>query len=78
MVPDLLDNSRLYNVEFNYNFKNLSDIFDMQVGGQWRQYDLFTNGTVFLEDPDDGVNERIHINEYGAYIQIGKKILMSD
>lgn len=69
-----IDNSRLYNVEFNYNFKNLFDIFDMQVGGQWRQYDLFTNGTVFLEDPDgDGVNERIHINEYGAYIQIGKK-----
>ncbi len=69
-----IDNSRLYNVEFNYNFKKLFDIFDMQIGAQWRQYDLFTEGTVFLEDPDgDGVNERIHINEYGAYLQIGKK-----
>ncbi|MEZ5008606.1 MAG: carboxypeptidase-like regulatory domain-containing protein [Chitinophagales bacterium] len=69
-----IDNSRLYNVEFNYNFKKLFDIFDMQVGGQWRQYDLFTNGTVYLEDQDgDGINERIHINEYGAYLQVGKK-----
>jgi outer membrane cobalamin receptor len=70
------DNSRMYHVEFNYNFKKLFDIFDMQVGGNWRQYDLFTDGTVFLEDPDgDGINERIHINEYAGYIQIGKKIL---
>ena len=70
-----IDNSRMYNVEFNYNFKNLFDIFGLQVGAQWRQYDLFTDGTVFLEDPDgDGVNERIHINEYGAYAQISKKI----
>jgi iron complex outermembrane receptor protein len=70
-----IDNSRLYNVEFNYNFKKLFDFVDLQVGAQWRQYDLFTQGTVFLEDPDgDGVNERIHINEYGAYAQIGKKL----
>jgi outer membrane receptor protein involved in Fe transport len=69
-----IDNSRLYNVEFNYNFKKLFDVVDLQVGAQWRQYDLFTQGTVFLEDPDgDGINERIHINEYGAYTQIGKK-----
>ncbi|MCP4088407.1 MAG: TonB-dependent receptor plug domain-containing protein, partial [Gammaproteobacteria bacterium] len=55
----LYDNSRMYNVEANYNFKKLFDVFDMQVGGNWRQYDLFTDGTVFLEDPDgDGVNER--------------------
>lgn len=70
-----VDNSRLYNVEFNYNFKKLFNVFDMQVGAQWRQYDLFTDGTVFLEDPDgDGVNDRIHINEYGAYLQVGKKL----
>ncbi|MCP4124494.1 MAG: TonB-dependent receptor, partial [Bacteroidetes bacterium] len=69
------DNSRMYNVEANYNFKKLFDVFDMQVGGNWRQYDLFTDGTVFLEDPDgDGVNERIHINEYAGYLQIGKKL----
>ncbi len=70
------DNSRMYHAEFNYNFKNVFTIFDLLVGGNWRQYDLFTNGTVFLEDPDgDGVNERIKINEYAGYIQIGKKLL---
>ena len=70
------DNSRMYHVEFNYNFKKLFDFFDLQAGGNWRQYDLFTDGTVFFEDPDgDGVNERIHINEYAGYVQIGKKIL---
>lgn len=70
------DNSRMYHVEGNYNFMKLFDIFDMQVGGSWRMYDLFTEGTVFLEDPDgDGVNERIKINEYAGYLQVGKKLI---
>ena len=69
-----VDNSRLYNVEADYNFSQITDVIEILVGGAWRQYDLFTDGTVFLEDPDgDGINERIHINEYGAFVQIGKK-----
>jgi outer membrane receptor protein involved in Fe transport len=46
---------------------------DVQVGGNWRQYDLFSNGTIFNESPVDGVNfERIKISEYGVYGVVAK------
>ncbi len=66
------DNSKLYHVEGNYQFKNLKWA-DIQVGGNWRQYNLFSNGTIFNEAPNDGVNfERIRINEFGMYGVIAK------
>jgi iron complex outermembrane recepter protein len=69
-----VDNSRLYHGEFNYQFKQI-EVFDFMVGGNVRQYDLFSDGTVFNEDPEgDGVNERIKILEYGAYGQIAKTL----
>ena len=74
-----IDNSKLYHVEGNVNLGGLfDDAIGLQVGGNWRQYDLFSDGTIFNEDPDGtGVNSRIKINEYGAYAQIQKKV-MSD
>ncbi len=69
----LVDDSRLYHAEFNYQFDQI-EFLDIQVGGNWRQYDLFSNGTVFNEDPDgDGNFDRIKINEYGFYTQLAKK-----
>jgi len=72
-----IDDSSLNHVEGNYDFSSLlNDAVSLQVGANWRQYDLFTMGTVFNEDPDgDGVFERIKINEYGSYLQASKKIL---
>ena len=70
-----IDNSRLYHGEFNYNFMDLlsDESWDVQVGGNFRRYSLFSDGTIFNEAPDDGVNfERINIDEYGAYTQISK------
>jgi outer membrane receptor protein involved in Fe transport len=70
-----IDNSRLYHGEFNYNFADLlsDDSWDVQVGGNIRRYSLFSDGTIFNEAPDDGVNfERINIDEFGAYTQISK------
>lgn len=68
-----VDNSRLYHAEFNYNFMNEIDFAEIQIGGNFRRYDLFSDGTVFNEAPDDGVNfERIGINEFGGYAQIAK------
>jgi iron complex outermembrane recepter protein len=67
------DNSRLYHAEFNYNFMNQIDWAEIQVGGNFRRYDLFSDGTVFNEAPDDGVNfQRINIDEFGGYAQIAK------
>ncbi|MFO0449546.1 MAG: TonB-dependent receptor domain-containing protein, partial [Pseudomonadota bacterium] len=79
------DDSRIWHGEFNYNFKNQISFMELMVGGNYRQYDLFTDGTILNEDPDgtrknpndtndrDILNfERIKINEFGGYIQAAK------
>ncbi|MBL7849406.1 MAG: TonB-dependent receptor [Cyclobacteriaceae bacterium] len=67
------DNSKLYHIEGNYQFREMIKWADVQVGGNWRQYNLFSNGTIFNEAPNDGVNfERIKINEFGMYGVIAK------
>ncbi len=67
------DKSRLYHGEFMYNFMNQIEWINIQVGGNFRQYSLFSNGTIFNEAPTDGTNfERIIINEYGFYTQLSK------
>ncbi|HTF18855.1 MAG TPA: TonB-dependent receptor [Chryseolinea sp.] len=67
------DNSKLKHVEFNYNFMHEITWMELQVGGNYRQYDLFSDGTIFNEDPDNGTDfHRIRINEYGVYTQASK------
>lgn len=67
------DNSKLNHVEGNYKFFNQIKWAEIQIGGNWRQYDLFSNGTIFNEAPDDGVNfKRVVINEFGGYLQVAK------
>jgi iron complex outermembrane receptor protein len=69
------DNSKLKHAEFNYNFRNEIKFMEVQIGGNVRQYDLYSDGTIFNEAPDDGVNfERIKIDEFGIYTQIAKAI----
>ncbi|HET6540085.1 MAG TPA: TonB-dependent receptor [Chryseolinea sp.] len=70
-----IDQSRLYHAEFNYNFADQIQFAEIQVGGNFRQYSLFSDGTIFNEDPDEGTNfERINIDEFGVYTQISKTI----
>lgn len=72
------DNSRLYHGEFQYRFKQI-EFIDAMIGGNVRQYSLFSNGTIFNEDPDgDGIFERIIINEYGGYAQVSKTFKRGD
>ncbi|MEX2231815.1 MAG: TonB-dependent receptor [Cyclobacteriaceae bacterium] len=67
-----IDNSNLYHAQFNYNFAGI-EWADLQVGGNFRQYSLFSDGTIFNEDPESGTDfERIVINEYGLYTQLTK------
>ncbi|MEJ7646897.1 MAG: TonB-dependent receptor [Chryseolinea sp.] len=69
------DNSKLKHAEFNYNFMNEIKWVELQVGGNLRQYDLYSDGTIFNEAPEDGVNfERIKINEFGVYTQASKTL----
>jgi iron complex outermembrane recepter protein len=72
-----IDNSRLFHTEATYDFTRLfKDKVGLLVGANHRMYSLFTDGTVFNEDPDGtGVNTRIKINEYGAFAQLSYKLL---
>ncbi|HEY0741435.1 MAG TPA: TonB-dependent receptor [Chryseosolibacter sp.] len=70
-----IDNSRLFHGEFNYNFANTIKFAEIQIGGNFRRYSLFSDGTIFNEAPDDGVNfERINIDEFGFYTQVSKTL----
>jgi outer membrane receptor for ferrienterochelin and colicin len=71
------DDSRVYHAELNYDLSSaLNNAFELLIGGNWRQYDLFSNGTILNEDADgDGVADRIMVNEFGGYLQASKKLL---
>ncbi len=65
-----IDNSKIYHVDANYNFAHLIDAVDIMVGGSWRQYSLNSGGTIYTDT--DGA---IDYNEYGAYLQLQKKLM---
>lgn len=67
-----LDASDLWHYEGRYDFTSLLDsTFNLLVGGNYRQYKLNSQGTLFALD-DDG-NEIIS-SEYGTYMQISKSL----
>ena len=64
------DKSNLYHYEGMYNFtRALKEAFELQVGASYRRYDLNSGGTIF-----DDLNRKIDIDEYGAFVQMGKKV----
>jgi len=68
------DNSKLWHGEVYYNFKQIKWA-DVIAGGNFRQYSLYSNATIFDEAPVDANNpKRIFINQYGVYTQISKTI----
>lgn len=66
----IFSQSTLYHVEGQYDLSEMIGVFDLQAGGNFRRYDMFTNGTLF--DDKDGA---IPINEGGAFIQASKRLL---
>jgi len=70
-----IDQSRTYHAEGSYNFSNQIDWAEIIVGGNFRRYSLFSDGTIFNEDPETGENfERLNIDEYGFYVQAQKRL----
>ncbi|WP_411029076.1 TonB-dependent receptor [Spongiimicrobium sp. 3-5] len=66
-----IDNTKLRHVDANYNFSHITkDFADIQIGGSFREYELNSSGTIFTDT--DGP---ITYNEYGAYLQVQKKLL---
>jgi iron complex outermembrane recepter protein len=67
--PSFADRSAMYQSDAQYDFKNQIDFMELQVGGSYRIFDLRSEGTIF---PDE--NGGIQINEFGGYIQAGKRL----
>ncbi|MFN8284644.1 MAG: carboxypeptidase-like regulatory domain-containing protein [Chitinophagales bacterium] len=72
-----IDNSRLWHTEAMLDLSRWTGKWiDIQVGGNYRLYSLSTQGTVFNEDPDGtGTYKRIKIKEYGAFLQLSRKLI---
>lgn len=63
----ILSQSKLYHVEGQYDLSEWTQVVRLLVGGNYRLYDMFTNGTLF--DDADGP---ISISEGGAFVQASK------
>ncbi len=66
----LVDNSRIYHSDANYNFRDLFKPAEIQVGGSYRVYELNSFGRIYT-DADSAIN----YNEYGVYTQVQKKLM---
>ncbi|WP_316634954.1 TonB-dependent receptor domain-containing protein [uncultured Flavobacterium sp.] len=66
----LVDNSRIYHSDANYNFKDMIKWAEIQVGGSFRLYELNSHGRIYTD-----ANGPINYNEYGAYTQLAKKFM---
>ena len=66
----LVDNSRIYHSDANYNLKDIIKYGEIQVGGSYRQYQLDSQGRIYTDD-----NGPIYYNEYGVYTQLQKKFM---
>ncbi len=67
------DNTKLYHGDANYNFQDITDWAEFQVGGSYRRYSLNSNGSIFTDY--DGP---ITYDEFGVYTQMQKKFLEDD
>lgn len=66
-----LDRSNMYHAEAMYDFKRLikPEVIELLAGGNYRVYDLNSEGTLFATDQN---GEEFNIKEYGAYLQGAK------
>ncbi len=68
-----IDNSSLTSVDGNYDFTSINDVIDLQTGFRYRRYSLDSEGQLF-NDGEAGFGEPIPVDEYGIYLQAGKKL----
>ncbi len=59
------------NIEGQYDFSSALKAFDLQVGGNFRRYNVNTYGTIYSDGDGNGFN----VNEWGAFAQAGKDFL---
>lgn len=64
------DKSNLYQYDAFYNLSEKIKVFELQIGASFRRYSLNSNGTLFADTTGS-----IKVDEYGAFLQAGKKLL---
>jgi outer membrane receptor protein involved in Fe transport len=77
-----IDDSRIYHAQFNYNLSDMIKVIELNIGGNFRRYSLYTDGTILNEDPGPTVPDpsfelvpsRINVDEYGIYAQAAREI----
>ncbi len=67
-----LDKSNLYVIEGMYNFADKIKFAEVMIGGSWKQYELNSQGTIFVDTAG-----KINLNEYGGFIQVQKNLFDS-
>jgi iron complex outermembrane receptor protein len=66
----ILSQSKFYHAEGQYDFSRHIKFIEVLAGGNFRMYDMFTNGTLF-----DDIDNKITIKEGGAFVQVSKQLL---
>ncbi len=66
----LVDNSKVYHSDANYNFKDIIKFAEIQIGGSYREYQLNSHGRIYTD-----ASGPIKYNEKGAYAQLQKKFM---
>jgi outer membrane receptor protein involved in Fe transport len=67
----LVDNSRIYHSDANYNFRqSIVKFAEIQVGGSFRLYELNSSGRIYTDK-----ESKINYNEYGLYTQWRTKLM---
>ena len=66
----IIDVSKIYNYEMDYDFEDKLSIGQLIVGANLRHYNLDTQGTLYT----DYNNKPIEYQEYGAYAQLKRNI----
>ena len=67
----VFDQSKMAQFEGMYNFTDLIEIFEMQLGISDRIYSVNSNGTIFFDEP----GKPISINQFGAFLQLNKNFI---
>lgn len=65
----VFSNSKFYHAEGQYDFTSAIKVFELLAGGSFRDYRMFTNGSLF-----DDKDKRVTIKEYGSFVQAAKKL----
>ena len=62
------DKTGFYHADINYNFKDVINFGEIQVGGSYREFKINSNGTLYSAKKDN-----IIFDVYGLYAQVQKK-----